>query len=186
VTIRDLPLIARITREEFQRIHRYCAEHDVEGSRDPTHIYDAPTGGAINVWSGPWGVWGVTGGAVSAEDVRLRRESQLRGTYYPEREDYLHPGLVLESQMVALGAGRPVRGLDDPTGLSGGEEIPPSRMVNVHWEPGDTDAHVLWDGDELEARRAAAWTAAQARAHFEELYRTVFGQPLVDRPGRAP
>lgn len=180
MAIRDLRLIARVTREEFQRIHRYCEEHDVEGSRDPSHVYDAPTGGAINVWSGPWGYSRFGDRRCARQDLELRRASQLRGTYYPEREDYLHPGVVLESQIAALAASRPVRGLDDPTGLSGGEEIPPSRMVMVHWEPGDADAHVLWDGDELEARRSAAWSAEQARAHFEELYRTVTGQALVD------
>jgi hypothetical protein len=44
VAIADSSLIAHITREEFRRIHRYCADHDAERSRDSADIYDAPSG----------------------------------------------------------------------------------------------------------------------------------------------
>jgi hypothetical protein len=90
-------------------------DHDVEYGASPDHIYDAAAGGAINIWSCPW-------------DTREHRAaSELRGTYYDERDDGLHPGVVLEATMCALAKGRTPPGVDDPTGLSGSEEIPPAR-----------------------------------------------------------
>jgi hypothetical protein len=148
------PIIARIPAAAYRAIHRWCAAHDVERGGTTDHIYDAPTGGAINVWSEPW-------------DTRERRaRSELRGTYYHERDDGLSQGAVLEATVRALSEGRTPRGVNDPTGLSGSEEILPARTCLVVWEPGYEPEYV--------------WTAEEARTHFATLYRRVIGEPLPD------
>jgi len=150
------PVIARIPADHYLRIHRWCAAHDVGHGGTADHVYDAPSGGAINVWSEPW----------DTRDGRAR--SELRGTYYHERDDGLPQGAVLEAAARALAEGREPRGLHDMTGLSGSEEILPARTCLVVWSPGRLREH--------------AWTAAQARAHFAALYRRVIGVPLPGEP----
>jgi hypothetical protein len=146
------PVVARIPARAYLAIHRWCAEHDVGGGSSPDHIYDAPTGGAINVWSLPW------------DTPERRKASELRGTYYPEREDGLYPGEVLETNLRAFAEGRLPRGLHDPTGLSGGEEILPSRTCLVLWDPGPKPEH--------------AWHPEEARRHLAALYQRVTGEPM--------
>jgi hypothetical protein len=56
------------------------------------------------------------------------------------------------------------------TGLSGSEEIVPSKMCLVVWWAGcETGKHPDMD-DEY-----APWTVKEARAHFSDLYRRVIG-----------
>jgi len=147
------PVIARIAPAAYHRILRWCMDHgDVEHGTSPDHIYDAATGGAINVWSEPW------------DTYKHRARSELRGTYYDERDDRLHPGVVLEANMRALSEGREPRGVDDMTGLSGGEEILPAKTCLVVWAVGDKLDYF--------------WTAEEAREHFAQLYQRVIGGPL--------
>lgn len=90
-----------------------------------------------------------------------------------EREDGVRQGDVLQAHITALSGGRQPRGFADMTGLSGSEEILPSKMCLVLWwagcEPGE---HPGMD-DEY-----APWTAEQVKAHFAQLYRRVIGEPL--------
>jgi hypothetical protein len=57
-------------------------------------------------------------------------------TYYHERDDGLSQGSVLEATVRALSEGRAPRGVDDPTGLSGSEDILPAKTCLVVWKPG--------------------------------------------------
>jgi len=146
------PVVARIPAPAYLAILRWCMAHDVEGGATPDHIYDAAAGGAINVWSQPWNTW------------ERRGASELRGTYYDEREDGLHPGIVFEATARAVAEGREPRGMDDFTSLSGSEEILPATICLVVWDPG-------YDA-------GSKWTPAQARAHFASLYQHVIGRRL--------
>jgi|SRR5579872_4947486 len=150
------PVIARIPAPAYLTILRWCQTHDVEEGSTPDHIYDAPNGGAINVWSGPWDTW------------EHQHDSELRGTYYDERDDGLHPGVVLEATIQAVSGGRTPRGIDDLTGLSGSEEILPAKTCLVVWDQGYEPAYI--------------WTPEQARQHFAQLYQLVIGQPLPMTP----
>jgi len=141
------PVIAQIPAPHYLRLLRWCMDHDVEAGASADHIYDARTGGAINVWSQPW------------DTPEHRAASELHGTYYDERDDGLHPGVVLQATMRAVAEGRSPRGMHDPTGLSGSEEILPAKTCLVVWEPGYESGYI--------------WTAERACAHFAALYARV-------------
>lgn len=45
------PWIAVVSVFDWTRIHEFCREHDIAKGNSSWHLFDAPTGGAINCWT---------------------------------------------------------------------------------------------------------------------------------------
>jgi hypothetical protein len=76
------PLIAVVSVSDWARIHEFCREHDIAHGNSLWHMFDAPTGGAINCWT--------------IDESHWQRMGELCGTFYPERSDGRHPGIIIE------------------------------------------------------------------------------------------
>ncbi len=163
--------IAVVTPVEFQTVHRWAAAHDVRHG-GPEDIYDAPRGGAINVWG---------------RDGWDRPDGHIHCTYLPERMDARHPGVTLETL------------LTDPTVLSVaadrvtalGTDISASVLlldtrdaewVFILYEPGTHGGEVGFyrSTDRRRWGRDKDWTAAMAQEHFVHMFQQALGRPLPE------
>lgn len=167
-----MPVVAVVTRDEFIRIHRRCQEQDVDWGG----IYDASSGGAINVWG---------------RDGWEKPDGHLHCTFYPERLDGKHPGEMLEELMrtpallAVASEGRVGEGHLIQEGVLG-LLTAGCEWLAVTYEPGThggefgrfrADDPDRWGLDK-------DWTLDQAREHFKSLYAMVLGKPLP--PWRIP
>lgn len=144
--------------EVWVKVHAYCRHHDVDAYRRrvwdgedvdlDTICYDAPTGGAINVWT-----------------LRhyVERDGTLHGTYYPTRADGRHPGELLEEAMKAKDLTAMRRLLSVPGFVAG------SGLVEVYWQTGLFKPAGVYD-----PRRN--WSPEMAREHLMQLVRMVMDQ----------
>ena len=142
------PWIAILSLSDWTRIHEFCREHDIAKGNSPWHLFDAPTGGAINCWT--------------IDESHWQRMGELRGTFYPKRSDDQHPGIIIEDIMagkVALEA--LLRG-----GFMAGAEA-----VIVLFSPANPDLN-----NQVEVE--AAWPVEQAREFFDKLHFRVLQRPL--------
>lgn len=79
------PWIAILSLSDWTRIHEFCRENDIAKGNSPWHLFDAPTGGAINCWT--------------IDESHWQRMGELRGTFHPVRSDGQHPGAIVEDIM---------------------------------------------------------------------------------------
>lgn len=168
---RQIP-IAVVTPAEFRTVHQWAAAHDVRYG-GPEDIYDAPAGGAINVWG---------------RDGWEKPDGHIHCTYLPERVDAQHPGVTIETLLA------------DPTLLSVvadretalGTDISASFLMLdtqdadwlfVMYEPG-THGSNMGPYRSMDRHRWGLdkdWTAAMAQEHFAHMYEAALGRPLPDK-----
>lgn len=163
--------IAVCTPVEYQKIHQWAGAHDVRHG-GPEDIYDAPSGGAINVWG---------------RDGWEKPDGHIHCTYAYERPDGQHPSETIE----ALQA--------DPTllAVAADRQFGAGAEVSTAFLMLDTQAtdwlFVMYEvgthGGELGSYRATDparwgwdkdWTAAMAQEHFAAMYAAALGKPLPD------
>ncbi len=149
------PWIAVVSVSDWTRIHEFCREHDIAKGSSSWHMFDAPTGGAINCWTIDGSHW--------------QRMGELRGTFYPERSDGQHPGIIIEDIM----AGKVAPEALLQGGFMAGAEAVIVRFASANPNP------------KIEAEVRTAWSVDQARAFFNKLHLRVLQRPLP-APSPAP
>lgn len=147
------PWIAVVSVSDWTRLHEFCREHDIARGASPWHMFDAPTGGAINCWT--------------IDESHWQRMGELRGTFYPERSDGQHPGVILEDIMAGTVA---------PEALLQGGLMAGAETVIVRFAPANPNPYHQAEAD-------AAWSVEQAREFFNKLHLRVLQHPL---PSGAP
>ena len=149
------PWITILSLFDWTRIHEFCREHDIARGNSPWHMFDAPTGGAINCWT--------------IDESHWQRMRELCGTFYPERSDGQHPGIIIEDIMAGKVA---------PEALLQGGFMAGAEAVIVRFAPANLDP-------KIEAEVRAAWSVDQAREFFNKLHLRVLQRPLP-APSPAP
>lgn len=149
------PWIAVVSVFDWTHIHEFCREHDIAKGNSSWYLFDAPTGGAINCWT--------------IDESHWQRMGELRGTFYPERSDGQHPGIIIEDIMAGKVA---------PDALLQGGFMAGAEAVIVRFAPANPDP-------KIEAEVRAAWSVDQARAFFNKLHLRVLQRPLP-APSPAP
>ncbi len=140
----------------WTRIHEFCRAHDIARGGAPWHMFDAPTGGAINCWT--------------IDESHWQRMGELRGTFYPERWDGQHPGMILQDIMA---------GKVTPEAFLQGGFMAGAEAVIVRFAPANPDP-------KIEAEARAAWSVDQARAFFNKLHLRVLQRPLAATSSPVP
>lgn len=142
------PWIAVASVFDWTRIHEFCREHDIAKGNSSWHMFDAPTGGAINCWT--------------IDESHWQRMGELCGTFHPERSDGQHPGILIEDIMAGKVA---------PEALLQGGFMAGAEAVIVRFAPANPDP-------KIEAEVRAAWSVEQAREFFNKLHLRVLQRPL--------
>lgn len=142
------PWIAVVSVSDWTRIHEFCREHDIAKGNSPWHMFDAPTGGVINCWT--------------IDESHWQRMGELRGTFYPERSDGQHLGIIIEDIMAGKVA---------PEARLRGGFMAGAEAVIVRFAPANPNP-------KIEAEVCAAWPVEQAREFFNELHLRVLQRPL--------
>ena len=150
------PWIAILSLFDWTRIHEFCREHDIAKGKSPWHMFDAPTGGAINCWT--------------IDESHWQRMGELRGTFYPERSDGQHPGAIVEDIMAGKVA---------PEALLRGGFMAGAEAVIVRFAPANPNP-------KLEAEVDPAWSVDQAREFFNKMHLRVLQRPLPAPSPPAP
>ena len=150
------PWIAVVSVADWTRIHEFCREHDIATGSSPWHMFDAPTGGAINCWT--------------IDESHWQRMGELRGTFYPERSDGQHPGIIIEDIMAGKVA---------PEALLRGGFMAGAGAVIVRFSPANPNP-------KIEAEVDAAWSIDQASEFFNKLHLRVLQRPLPAPSPPAP
>lgn len=159
-------VIAVVKATEYRAIHAWAAARDViKGGHED--IYDAPTGGAINVWG---------------RDGWEKPDGHIHCTYYPERTDGQHLGETLaallgdSTRLTVLRDGRhTVVDLRDWVLKLALQDVD---WVFVLYEPGTHGGDVYRTTDPHRWGHDKDWTAAMAQDHFAAMYEAALGQPL--------
>lgn len=150
--------IAVVSVPDWTRIHEFCRAHDIAKGGTPWHMFDAPTGGAINCWT--------------IDESHWQRMGELRGTFYSERWDGQHPGMILENIMAGKVA---------PEALLQGGFMAGAEAVIVRFAPANLNLRNQAEVD-------AAWSVDQAREFFNKLHLRVLqrGLPAISSPVPQP
>jgi len=148
--------IAVVSVPDWIHIHAFCHEHDIAKSNSPWHMFDAPTGGAINCWT--------------IDESHWQRMGELRGTFYPVRSDGEHPGVIVDDIMAGKVA---------PEALLQGGFMAGAEAVIVRFAPANPNP-------KIEAEVDAAWSDDQAREFFNKLHLRVLQRPLPAPSPPAP
>ena len=150
------PWIAVVSVADWSRIHEFCRGHDIAKGNSSWHLFDAPTGGAINCWT--------------IDESHWQRVGELCGTFYPMRSDGQHPGILIEDIMAGKVA---------PEALLQGGFMAGAEAVIVRFAPANPDP-------KIEAEVDAAWSVDQAREFFNKLHLRVLQRPLPAPSPPAP